>query len=149
MNFKTMVRKALYLPNNSFETRRPLSPHAMEVRKYDLGGLWWWQSLIEVTLNAFIILATIWMACRIGPEGFPVLWILVLGLVFTIAPRLVTFRCFTRRPPSTTITCEPTCIPPELLYRYQQARSEFEQVIDEIDRLAIYKEQGHSREVRR
>jgi hypothetical protein len=92
MNFQTMFRRVLHLPSHSFETRLPLSPYAMEVRKHDLGGLWWWQSLIEIALNVLIILATIWIACRIGPEGFPVLWTLVLGLAFTMAPRLVNFR---------------------------------------------------------
>lgn len=149
MNFKTMFRKVVYLPTSSFETRLPLSPHAIEVRKHDLGGLWWWQSLIEIALNVLLILATIWMACRLGPDGFPVLWILVLGLAFAIAPRLVTFRFFTRRPQSTTITCEPAYIPPELLDRYQQVKGEFEQVIEEIDRLAVQKGQDHLREGRR
>jgi hypothetical protein len=149
MNFRTKFRKVLYLPSNIFETRMPLSPHAMEVRKHDLGGLWWWQSLIEIALNALIILATIWMACRIGPEGFPVLWILVLGFAFIMAPRLVTFRFFTRRPPSLTITCEPACIPPELLHRYRQVKGEFEQLMEEIDRLTVQKDQRHLREGRR
>jgi hypothetical protein len=149
MKLQTMFRKVVHLPSNSFETRLPMSSHAMELKKHYLGGLWWWQSLIEVALNALIILATIWMACRIGPEGFPVLWILVFGLAFTIAPRLVTFRFFTRRPPSLTITCEPACIPPELLHRYQQVKGEFEQVMEEIDRLAVQKDQSHVREGRR
>lgn len=149
MSFTVVLRHVFCRPRHSFETRLPISSHALEVRKHDLGGLWWWQSLMEIAFNIFIALATLWFACRFGPEGSGLLWVLVVFLALLIAPQKVAFRLFTRRPPSMTIACEPACIPPELLHRYQQARSEFEQVIEEIDRFAVQREQDHSREGQR